>query len=236
MAKTDVKNPRAGGTQSQRAMEEKIQKGREVIWALEEWLPGSCYDLSDLEIAQGKFFTDIQNGNLQDGFYVENFTPYHQFLFHEQTKQRFISIFYDFLSDCIHLKAQVKPLEVIRYEALQNGVEYLLTALNETKIERRKQWQDDNGKLIPFSHEDLAMNALHTLNFYAKELLKPYADTIDKYKQGTKISVLKADFYQKITRLAAMYNIKLDSQEIKNKTLGGKIVEYFNITDSETNN
>lgn len=40
-----------------------------------------------------------------------------------------LSIFFDFLSDCIHLKNQVKPIEVIRYEALQNGLEYLLTAL-----------------------------------------------------------------------------------------------------------
>ncbi|MGG7048931.1 MULTISPECIES: hypothetical protein [unclassified Campylobacter] len=226
--------PRTNSTQKEAAKQKVLREAKKVIYALSGPFENYNNIITDLDRAQANFFDSVKNNELQIGFDIELFAPYHPFLFHETTKTRFVNIFLSFLSDCIHRTYEVMPIEVIRYNAFKSSLEYALTALDEIKIEKRKPYTDFNNKLIPLTSADLAMNALCDFQYYTNSLFKEHNEVIKRYEQSKKISAFKADFYEKIENLAQVYQIPLKGAEFRDKILGGKIVEFYGIKDTKT--
>lgn len=230
----NVSSPRTNGTQYDE-IDEKIEKGREVIHALQEGIRYGDYNADQIEQLYGKLLDDVLSGEAGNKFTPEAFLHYHPLIFHDEAKSKFKKYFFDFISDCIHIKNGVKPIEAIKHDAFLKGIECFLVALGEDKVIRYKTDQTDfMGEKILLTQNQKAMNALADLYLFRFALFNPYKDIIDKYQNSTTTSQIKANFMQKISLLAELYQIDLNKQEKKDMSLAGKIADYFGIKSKQT--
>lgn len=221
-------SPRAGNDRAGKTRQAKENKGQEVIYAIREMINYGNYNTSDVDNKIFEFLGRVLDGEMGADFTAENFEPYHVFLFHEQTKARFTNIFFTFITDCIHKANQVKPIELIQYQAYLSGVERLLVSLDEVKVRRYEDFL-----AAGLTHRERAMNALADFVSNAKLHFLKSNEVIKRHRQGTKTVLIKESFRNKIIELAEIFQIPFSSQEKKDNVLAGKIIKYLNIKETE---
>ena len=246
-AKKATQTKKAGTTQESassprtnndgKAEQEKIDKGLDVINELKNYFffdTNGNYlkvetECDNIKMSIKNFLDDVTDGKTNINFSVADFAPYHIFLFHDTSKKEMCNIFFSFLRDCFHKKAQSKPYEVLRYENFLKGMDFLQMALKYPSLDRTCYTFDPIYENAKYQAQYALMELSEAGNNYFKE----FSYIIDDYKINAKAITIRENFKNKISRLAEIYQLSFKGTEKGGNVLAGKITKHLGIKEAE---
>lgn len=169
-----------------------------------------------------KMVSDLKTGKTRLEFRLDLFEVITKFYVYDETKEKIINLFCEFLKNLIDCKDLVKPIEVLKYENYLKGLELIKIAID---------WQDDELDGI-CEVVDSPLAELRT-EFYT---FKGKADTFFKrfdypkakkdYEVKTSKQKINDNFNEQMYKIAELYQLPISENTYK-RTLSNEIAKYF---------
>lgn len=169
-----------------------------------------------------KMVSDLKTGKTRLEFRLDLFEVITKFYIYDETKEKIINLFCEFLKNLIDCKDLVKPIEVLKYENYLKGLELIKIAID---------WQDDELDGI-CEVVDSPLAELRT-EFYT---FKGKADTFFKrfdypkakkeYEIKTSKQKINDNFNEQMYKIAELYQLPISENTYK-RTLSNEITKYF---------
>lgn len=169
-----------------------------------------------------KMVSDLKTGKTRLEFRLDLFEVITKFYVYDDTKEKIINLFCEFLKNLIDCKDLVKPIEVLKYENYLKGLELIKIAID---------WQDDELDGI-CEVVDSPLAELRT-EFYT---FKGKADTFFKrfdypkakkdYEVKTSKQKINDNFNEQMYKIAELYQLPISENTYK-RTLSNEVTRYF---------
>ncbi|MCZ6135539.1 hypothetical protein [Campylobacter ureolyticus] len=178
-----------------------------------------------------KMVNDLKSGKTELDFTINSFEIITKFYLYEESKEKIIKIFCNFIQNLVAKRNLVKPIEVIHYENFLKGIDLIKNAIGYTNDDTKYRLRYEailQAREIPKDNDETPFYTFfvlrEALNDYLK--FKGYYDDFLKYETQKSTEKIKKDFNTQLYALAKLYQLPISENTYK-RTLSNQIKKYL---------
>lgn len=178
-----------------------------------------------------KMVNDLKSGKTELDFTINSFEIITKFYLYEESKEKIIKIFCNFIQNLVAKRNLVKPIEVIHYENFLKGIDLIKNAIGYTNDDTKYRLRYEailQAREIPKDNDETPFYTFfvlrEALNDYLK--FKGYYDDFLKYETQKSTEKIKKDFNTQLYALAELYQLPIKYNTYEH-TLSNAIEKYL---------